>query len=179
MSRGRPIGTTDLGYCRIGGPSRSGDFHPNDEGERIMAEIASPFPAMRAFLHREIIGDDGKPIVRPELIGSRLFAEIEVAFRRTKELELTLHRDDGSLVPIESIGFQDTENLRAIGELQLEDDGLEVDEELDDELRADIEHDTAVIEEMFAGEEWRADYEPREFPRFQIHVELADESEVP
>lgn len=191
-SRGRPIGTTELDFMRIGGPSRSGHFHPNGEGERVMAEIASPLPAMRAYLHREYVDENGERVVRPELIGSQLFAEMAEAFRRTEELELTLHRDDGSLVPTTSIGFQDTESLRSIGELQLADEPPpELDPELDEQLRREIEHDTAIIEEMFADEitgddlaaarddEWMEDFEFPTFPRYQIHVELADDSAIP
>ena len=107
-SRGRPIGVTDLGFWCIGGPSRSGWFHPNTEGEALMPTIATALPAMQAYLSRDYRDEHGEPIVQRSLIGSTLFADLAEEFQRLAALELTLHREDGSLVPTELVGIQDT-----------------------------------------------------------------------
>jgi hypothetical protein len=116
-SRGRVIGTTELDFARIGGRSRSGWFHPNAEGERLMPVVASVLPAMRAYLHRDVRLDDGRPVVRPELEGSTLFADLAEALHHASTLDLTLHREDGSLVPTELVGIQDTEQLLRMADL--------------------------------------------------------------
>ena len=64
-TRGRAIGVTDLAFDRVGGRSRSGWFYPDAEGEKVMPVIASVIPAMRAYLHRDVPGEDARPIVQP------------------------------------------------------------------------------------------------------------------
>ena len=158
-SRGRPIGVTDLGFVRIDGPGRSGWFHPNTDGARLMPAIASPLPAMRAFLHRHAVGPDGVPLVRPPRRTSTLFADLAEALHHATALELTLHRPDGSLVPTETVGIQDTERLPAPAPW---------DDPTDDVV--DLAPGAALT---FADDGAPA------FPRYQIHLVLTDAAAIP
>jgi hypothetical protein len=189
-SRGRPIGVTDLGFVRIGGPNRSGWFHPNAEGERLMPVIASVIPAMRAFLHRDVRGAEGEPIVQPHLLGSTLFADIAEALHHVGALELTLHHANGSVIPTRLVGIQDTEQLLALAQW---DDALpETDAwaggpTRDEEPDADFElapdawlTDIGTApDDADSDEAWRPDEERPAFPRYQIHVALVDADAIP
>jgi hypothetical protein len=192
-SRGRLIGETDLGFMRLVDQSRSGWFHPNAEGARVMPAIASVLPAMRAYLHRDAVDAAGNSLVHPAMYGSTAFADLAEAFQHLSSLELELRRGDGSVVPTSDIGIQDTERLVALAE-EDDDDGTasrEVDDELievtgyDPQLEADILHDIELVEQGFDDfddpvTDWRPDdlQEPR-FPRYQIHVLLLRDDTIP
>jgi hypothetical protein len=204
-SRGRVIGTTELDFARIGGRSRSGWFHPNAEGERLMPTVAAVLPAMRAFVHRDVRLEDGSPVIRHELEGSTLFADLAEALHHASALDLTLHREDGSLVPTELVGLQKTElppHLAMIDAITfvsdavdfLEDPDLplyaEFDEYLDDDVEYDPElgwTDAADIElsdiSFDPEEEDDESFAPRlempPLPPYQIHVMLIDDAAIP
>jgi hypothetical protein len=187
-SRGRLIGETDLGYIRIINKARSGSFHPNAEGERLMPVIASVSPAMRAYLHRDAVDALGDPIVQPALRRSKLFADLAEALENLRSLDLELRREDGSVVPTSDIGIQDTQQLLELAALH--DDGVEAGNgEADDDhveaaerypqLGYGVMHDAEPSEQELGGRvddpctEWTPDdlQEPQ-FPRYQIHVLL-------
>jgi hypothetical protein len=161
-SRGRPIGETDLGFRRLINESRSGWFHPNAEGERLMPVIASVLPAMRAYLHRDAVDAQGDSLVQPGLHGSTLFADLAEAFQHLISLDLELRREDGSVVPASDIGIQDTEQLIELaalddddeevdaGDWDLDDDPLETDE-YDLQLEMDVMRDLELIEEALGA----------------------------
>lgn len=197
--RGRLIGETDLGFFRLIEQSRSGWFHPNAEGERIMPVVASVLPAMRAYLHRDKVDAAGDPLVHPSMYGSTAFADLAEAFQHLSSLDLELRREDGSVVPTSDIGIQDTEQLLELAE-ELHDDaraGREVDEELDvlDELddvtepwlldAADgaddidgAELDFDDLDHPVSG--WMPEeLEKPQFPRYQIHVLLLHDDAIP
>jgi hypothetical protein len=193
-SRGRLIGDTDLGYIRIINKARSGSFHPNAEGERVMPVIASVLPAMRAYLHRDAVDALGDPIVQPALQGSKLFADLAEAFENLRSLDLELRREDGSVVPTSDIGIQDTQQLLEFA--ALDDGGVEA-----ANGDADADHfeaterypqlgyggmDDAEPSEQALGERvndlcsaWTPDdlQEPQ-FPRYQIHVLLLHDDAI-
>lgn len=198
-SRGRLIGETDLAFMPVINVQRSGHFHPTVEGARVMDLIASPLPAMRAYLHRHACDADGNGLVLPELQGSALFADLAEAFHHTCALELELRREDGSVVPTEDIGFQDTHHLQALGkqvrdeaeraedvDSWLENDPLEQ-SEADRQLEMDVQHDMELLDTGL--DDWSDDvvppWEPDDlvdetrFPRYQIHVTLVDENSIP
>jgi hypothetical protein len=186
-SRGRPIGVTDLGFVRIGGPSRSGWFYPNAAGERLMPIFAAPLPAMRAYLHQDVL-EDGHPIVQPQLIGSTLFADIAEAFQHVASLDLALHREDGSLVPTELIGIQDTEQLLALAdEAEAERDAKgwcpeeDFDDDFVDAIDGEVDSDDSLADHVIGQiKMWvPEDDEPPEFPRYQIHIVLVDANAIP
>ena len=205
-SRGRTIGVTDLGFMRLGGVNRSGYFHPNEEGERLVPSIAAGVPAMRAYMCRDTIDAHGRSIVQPQMIGSTVFADIAEALHRTAEFELAVHREDGSLVPTEQIGIQDTEQFRHLVGVEIVEvfnDGEEPDEADLELLLAQCDDDSTVFDADDADERLRAcredgaegsDDEDQEdedtepwlpedlvppYPRYQIHVRLLDAAEVP
>jgi hypothetical protein len=204
-SRGRLIGETDLGFIRVINQCRSGWFHPNGEGERVMPVIASVLPAMRAYLHRDAVDALGGAIVQPALHGSTLFADLAEAFQHLQSLDLELRREDGSVVPTSDIGIQDTQQLLELAaeDLDLDDDlcldddlGLDEDLDLDDDLVETTEDELrregdlqlnaelteealgACVDELFT--DWTPDdLEEPEFPRYQIHVFLLHDDAIP
>jgi hypothetical protein len=185
-SRGRLIGETDLGFIRLINESRSGWFHPNIEGERLMPVIASVLPAMRAYLHRDAVDAAGESLVQPALNRSTLFADLAEAFQHLSSLDLELRREDGSVVPTSDIGIQDTHQLLELAEEVLDDvDALnwDADDELiesDFDLRdgPDVVSDAdAVLQAIEQLDDPVADWTPDDqpestFPRYQIHVVL-------
>jgi hypothetical protein len=193
-SRGRLIGETDLGFVRVIEQSRSGSFHPTDEGERLMSVIAAPSPAMRAYLHRDAVDALGESLVQPSLRGSTLFADLAEELQQLHSLDLELRREDGSVVPTSDIGIQDTHHLLALADEEDgvdawswdEDDDLFATTELDYLREADVMPDADVTEEA-PGDwvddlctEWtREDLEAPRFPRYQIHVLLLHGDEIP
>lgn len=116
-------------------------------------------------------------------------AGLAEALHRVDSLDLTLHREDGSLVPTELVGIQDTEQLLDLG--NRDDASSPAEEEtLDPVLEAAVEHDLRIIREQWGDEDdWFADSEWDEielwrgrepdFPRYQIHVMLAPGVELP
>lgn len=191
-SRGRPIGSTDLEFVRIGGPHRTGFFHPNGEGERLVPLVAAPLPAMRDRMRRTARqGPERSEMSHEE--ATLLMAEIHEAGERERALGLTLHREDGSLVPTEYISFRDTAAYIEVGELMAECPEWHED---DDEIQRSVEHDLELLEESYDEEEddddgypgfdlpepdWLEDDdpEPAPWPRYQVQIELLDEEEIP
>jgi hypothetical protein len=190
-SRGRPIGVTDLGFMRIEGLSRSGWFHPNEEGDRLMPTIATPLPSMRAYFLRHARDECGNAILRPRLPQAELFADLAEALHHASALELAIHREDGSLVRTTDVGIQDTRWGRILTEADaevvfaddLDAEAADLDDELHDEGWEAMEDDFEVLtadelaEEEF--ETWLSEIAIAELPRYQIHVMLLDESEAP
>ncbi len=183
LSRGRPIGVTQLGFRRIHPRRLSGWFHPNAEGERLMPAVSAVLPAVRAFMHRELTDDEGRPLVRPELLQSTLFGDIAEALHRVGALDLTLQRDDGSDVPTELIGIQDTEQLLRLAEETLDDEPYSADETFDEDvtwyaddlLDLNVEFEARhIVSPLDLLGRWSPEDEATEFPRFQVHVVLAD-----
>ena len=196
-SRGRLIGHTDLEFIRLIDVQRSGSFHPNDEGEGVMSAVASPLPAMRAYLHRDARDAAGNGFVQPELQGSALFADLAETFHHFQALELELRRADGSVVPTADIGFQDAHHYRAVVEAELEaaeecagDDAWQDDpsesSEADRQLEMDVLHDMEVLEGppedwVNEGDGSRAAeaLEGAMVPRYQIHLTLLRGDSIP
>ena len=183
-SRGVPIGTTDLGFARVEGTSRVGWFQPNEDGERVMAIVGAVLPLMHASARHEV--RDGSPVIvlSLEVEGPELSPELVSAMQAVETLELTLHAADGTLIPTESIAFQDVEQLRALfGPTDAElDDDTPWDEGLDDETREAIEHDVAALLEdaAFAQREpWMPEPEPEDLGPYQVFVRLHSEWDVP
>lgn len=191
-SRGRQIGETDLGFYRLIDQSRSGWFHPNAEGERVMPVIASVLPAMRAYLNRDKVDAEGEPVVQPALHGSTLFADLAEAFQHLESLDFELRREDGSVVPTASIGIKDTHQLleladeamaEAMASWDADDDFLELIDELASEFP--LASDAEVVEELLDGldepiGQWTPDeLDESSFPRYQIHIELVSGDAIP
>jgi hypothetical protein len=188
-SKGRPIGTTDLAFLRIGGPVRSGYFYPAAGTEQLLPLIASTLPAMRAYLHRNVMDADGRPLVQPHLLGSALFGDIAEDIQRAASFDLTLHGPNEALVPTLAIGIQDTEPTCSTftyeegllqGRVSETDDwvhGVDVDFHDDGGLPGMVEFrlDDATGE----YHPFTPDVDAPEFPRYQVHVVLVDDRKLP
>jgi len=186
-SRGRPIGTTELDFFRLDGATRSGWFLPNAFGETLMPTIALVLPAMCAFVNRDAKGEDGEGIVKPSFRRSSLFADLAEALRGVEALELTLHHEDGTLVPTDMIGLQDTEQLLSLlnwNDVWDEDDGSE--SAMDIFVSPDLELSSGEWREfgddgfeITSGEDWLPDTEPDPNERYQVHIQLSQANAIP
>jgi hypothetical protein len=191
---GRPIGTTELGFARFLGATRSGWFHPNALGETLMPNIALLLPAMRAYVCRNVRDENGQSILEPNFRRSTLFADLAEAFHRMQALELTLHHADGTLIPTALVGIQDTEQLLELAEcddLHPEPDPALAEAEWNERLELELEGDLELVsrgwepsddgeEDDFDLEElWKAYQDRLVLPRYQVHVELVNANAVP
>jgi hypothetical protein len=185
-SRGRPIGHTELEFVRVGGPTRVGWFHPNADGERLGDVISAVHVALHAYARRDRGDDDAAS----DADDATPRADLAEALHHSAALDLTLHRDDGSLVPTRDVHIQDTHQLIAFAEWddarRDADAMLESDDALDDEPACDDEPDADIEAELAAFDApseldapWVPDDEPSELPRYQILVELVDEHAIP
>lgn len=180
-SRGRPIGVTDLGFVCVSKSFRMGWFHPNDYGNRLMPHISALIPALRASRGTY---DGVSFTLDPGILNAK--DPYEEALRRVTELELTLtlHRADGSRVQTETVSIQDTDQLVALADKDLEefedDDSQWYDELRDEDDPFDLNTD---LDAMLAppGIDAVAPWEPEDesnadeqsqLPQFQIHVAL-------
>ena len=183
-SHGRPIGVTDLDFFHMKGLARAGWFHPNADGEKVMPLVGSMHRALRAYGSRKLVGDEGTRLVHPDFTGSQLHADIAEAFHHLEALELSLHREDGSLVPTEMIGLQDCEELLSEGvadQTWFEDvdpDSSDWLDELEESFKLGAE-DPGEFQAPDPGDQWLLDAEPVDHPRYQIIVTLIDDDAIP
>ena len=203
-SRGRPIGVTDLGFLYREGPSRMGWFHPNAEGEPLMAVITSPSSAMHTPASSGERSGESPADARQR--AATCLADLAEASQRVEALELELRRDDGSVVATEFINIQDVEELLAwsgridairdregwkYGDAEPDPlyDLMEdvFDEELDalDEIEPELDlepEDELMFGDGFAdtAAPWTPEeYEPDPSMRYQIYVSLQDPAAIP
>lgn len=181
-SRGQPIGTTDLGFHVVFPWHRCGWLLPNAHGEKVLPVVATVLPALRAYVHTIAPGDS--EAARRAAEKTTIFADLAAAMQHVEALELTLHREDGSLVPTESVGVKDMDQL--IEMLHSGEFDSDLDEaEADDWTSASPElEDLDDASEMFLDDEglraWTPeDDEETEFPRYQVHVLLAKDHPLP
>jgi hypothetical protein len=121
-----------------------------------------------------------------ELIPTELGLELLIVNEHLEGLELQLRDESGGVIPTEHISTHDFTRPSPLGADDVE--GLDFDEAaLDDETRAAIEHDAALIQE------WMADSEPDDLwkdyqddvswddgrPFYQIVVQLYDDHAIP
>lgn len=167
MSRGEAIGTTDLGFVRVLPDSRMGWFQPNEAGHRVMPDITSVIPAMRAFKRSDgRPGRDG-PIPWAELVTSTDYADLTEAMHRVGALDLSVHREDGTVIPTGYVGIQDTEQLLELA--RIDDAMLGIDERWLD-AGGDVRPGEL--------EPWNI-RTPNPCERYQITVLLVDGADVP
>lgn len=194
-SRGRPIGTTELDFFRLDGSTRSGWFLPNTLGETLMPTIALALPAMSAFVNRDAKGEDGEGIVTPSFRRSSLFADLAEALHGMAALELTLHHEDGTLIPTEMIGLQDTEQLLSLTNWndmwdECDRSPENEDDDSDSSVDFDVAHDRELLSgdwqefgdddfEITSGEDWLPDAAPHPDERYQVHILLGQENAIP
>ena len=159
VSRGRVLGTTDLGFIYRPDVHRCGWLHPTPLGERLLPIAAGVAPAMRA---EYMLGPD-----------TTLHADVISACDQEEALELELRREDGALIETTDIGIIDTHYLLSIPISEDDEDF-----ELTPEQQAEIDD---VVAEMRA-EEWKVsaeDEEETDFLQYQVQVRLVDQYAVP
>lgn len=191
----RLIGVTDLGFLYHEGGSCTGWFHPSTVGEPLMPEIVEPL--IGNYMDRRRRTAD-EPMTKEEW--ARL-DDYELARARVARWNLRIRRDDGSLVPTDTVAIRDMNAfLSCYGPHRetWEDDMDGLDDLLDDDpserwkrdaqddvaeaaLRRDIEHDVMLIEEWFEEQSHHQEWAPEDdepLPRYQIWVLLSDPSSV-
>ena len=164
----RQIGATDLGFRYRRSGSRTGWFIPTADCERLMPEIVVPLIGSYIQVRRS---DRRAPLDRNEIAQ---LAAYESACKRVAAWNLTLRREDGSLVPTDSVAIQDVEALLACSG--------DVDDDVDGACDLDLYGEPAFDDDTSEGwkrgrDEWLPDDNP--LPRYQIWVLLADEAAVP
>jgi hypothetical protein len=143
---------------------------------------ATVLPALRAYVH-STSGADSEA-ARREAEKTTLFADLAAAMQHVSALELTLHREDGSLIPTESVGVKDMDQLLELarsGEFDADFDEADADDWAAPPTALEGLDDSSA---MFLDEEelrpWTpADDEESEFPRYQVHVTFMDDHPLP
>ena len=164
----RQIGITDLGFRYRRGGSRTGWFIPTAESEPLMPDIVVPLIGTYVQIRRTGRCEplDGNEIAQ--------LAAYESACKRAATADLRVRREDGSLVPTESVAIQDVEALLAC----LHDTEGDLEDACDFDGDFDFEFDDDPSEAWKRDpEEWIPDDDA--LPRYQIWVLLADDTAVP
>ena len=129
----RKIGVTDLGFRYRSRGSRTGWFHPSAQSEPLMPELVVPL--IGNYLRSRRTDPSG-----PMNLGDMAqLAAYQRACRRSAAWNLQLRREDGSLVPTESVAIRDIEALLAC--YPDTDDDLEDAFDFDDALDFDEQFD--------------------------------------
>lgn len=121
-----------------------------------------------------------------ELKPSEAGLAILLANEHLEGMRLQLRDESGHVIPTEHISAQDANRLARLGREAMDNYEFD-DEEADDETRAAIEHDAALIEEWMAQREpedlW-TDYDDEDTwddstPFYQLFVHLRDPNSIP
>lgn len=193
-SRGRLLGSTDLGYRYKPHRSRMGDFVPTELGEKLMpiATGLSPALVQLAQVSQAMDRPESSGLVPGEERLERLrrtteWADYAAAEAQCEGLDLELRGPDGSVIATEWIGIRDTQIPLSLDDDLFGDDWSSegpaaFDPEREAALEKAIEADRALLDEMHKDSDDQHDWdEPPdcELPRYQIHVRLIDNRSVP
>ena len=184
-SHDRLLGETDLGWARCLPKVRSGHLHPTELGWKLVPLACGVAPALRHYseLRRALMAaTEGETDVSAASTIETAYADLEAACANEEGLALELRDADGNVIPTKEIWVQDTEYLLSIADnAEARDREETIDRELGTEFLAEVK---ALL---IADEEGQPDFEapaegedePMDFPRYQIHVRLVDEADVP
>lgn len=200
-SRDRLVGESDLDYLANTPEHKTGDFEPTEFGLSIMPTLTGVRRTSLEYCRVERERHEADPIAGltdPEARNTTEYADVAEAIAAYDALELELRAPDGARLLTESIHVTDTQEVIEFGERRAaeramrgeqEHAELDIDEyddllfpDGDDELMESIEHDIALLDEMFEknAAEARAEgfdvptgREQRPFPRYQIQVYIA------
>ena len=183
-SRGRPVGVTDLGFSVVFPRHRIGWLYPNAHGERVLSVVADVVPALRAYAQSIPRDSDDPSTVQPSAQKETLFADLAAAMQHVSALELTLHREDGSPIAVDDIAVRDADQLLSLARSEMPD--FDLDDASGDSCW-DAGDECEAIEDpgeiSFDADELRpwtpADDDEMEFPRYQVHVVLRDDGDLP
>jgi hypothetical protein len=116
------------------------------------------------------------------------YADMLAAMEHERGLSLELRGPDGTVIPTEDIFIQDSEYLLSLADHADENRSFEemFDEPTDPELEEAIAHDMellfgpdGMIDDWQSGNWVPEDDEPADLPRYQIHVRLINDADVP
>lgn len=193
-SRGRLLGSTDLGYRYKPYRSRMGDFVPTELGEKVMPIATGLSPAVMHLtrVSHAMDGPDSNGPVPGEERLERLrrtteYADYAAAEAQCEALALELRGPDGSPIATEWIGIRDTQFPVSLDDDPFGDDWSSedcgaFDPEREAALENAIETDRALLDEMHQGFDDLHDWDESpdaDLPRYQIQVRLADNNSVP
>ena len=183
-SRGHPIGVTDLGFRVVFPRHRSGWLHPNAHGEKVLPVVAKVLPALRACVHDTTVESDDSSTVQPHSERATLLADLAAALQHVSALDLTLHREDGSLFPTKNVGVKDMDQLlELVRSREFDSDFDEADPDEWAAPPAERETLDATFANILDDERVRpwtpADDEEFEFPRYQVYVTLLHDHALP
>lgn len=193
-SRGRLLGSTELGYRHRPYRSRMGDFLPTELGEKLMPIATGVSPAVmqlsRVSRAMDGLGSNSAPSPAERLDRLRRtteYADYAAAEAQSEALDLELRGPDGSIIATERIGIRDTQLPLSLDEDPFGDDWSSedfgaFDPEREAALEKAIEADRALLDEMHEGFDDQYDWDESpdsDLPRYQIHVQLIDDKSVP
>src|SRR5262245_40442818 len=191
-SRDRLLGETDLGWVRCITNVRSGFFHPSELGARFMPTVCGVSPTIRELSKvrqlMEAERDDQADGVPFEVIRQTPeYADMLAAMEHERGLSLELRGPDGTVIPTDDIFIQDNEHLLSLADKADENQSFEeaFGEPMDPELEEAIAHDMELLFGPGGMDDWESgdwvpeDDEPEAFPRYQIHVRLINDADVP
>lgn len=177
-SRGRPIGTTDLGFLPLHATARMGWFWPNEEGERLMPVVSAAPYALSAW------GQIARAEVPDEEASRVAEADLAEALHHVGALELTIHREDGTRLDVIDIGIRDRDAVAAAFGHGPDDEGDASSDEPQPAIEIHLddlpEEEAQSIIAMLAESDSAWAEEALEHPgRYQIVVTLADGEWIP
>lgn len=193
-SRGRLLGSTDLGYRYKPHRSRMGDFVPTELGGKLMPIATGLSPAVMQLARVSRAMDhpySNDPALGEEqleqLRRTTEYADYAAAEAQCEALDLELRGPDGSVITTEWIGIRDMQFPVSLDDDLFGDDWSsedcdEFDPEREAALEKAIEADRALLDEIHKGLDDQPDWdEPpdADLPRYQIHVRLIDNKSVP
>lgn len=193
-SRGRLLGTTELGYAYRPHRSRMGDFVPTELGEKLMPIATGLSPAVMELarasraMDRPDSNTSVPPAERSELLRRTTeYADYAAAEAQSEALDLELRGPGGSVIATEWIGIRDTQFPLSLDGNSFGDDWLSgdlgaFDPEREAALEKAIEADRALLDEMYEGFDDQQDWDEspdNDLHRYQIHVRLIDDRSVP
>lgn len=173
------LGATELDFPQLHRVQHSGWLLPSADADQLLDAVSIGYASVRAWMVRGETFPNGEPLTSPAFAASPECQAISASVAERLRFVLTLHRADGSELPTREIVVQDHHCWPAPWDEAkvMPDEGDDADadpyEGLDDaqraELEAAVEHDLAVLREMWAEER----------PRYQVHVRLAEPDDLP
>jgi hypothetical protein len=189
--RGRLLGESPLDFIRCMPKLRTGFLHPSPLGEKLLPLAGGTCAAANA-LHRAARRKSNEERQRlPE------YAAFLAACSESASYKLELRGPDGAVIPTRDVGVRDYGFLDELGDAAFDDLEDDIGGEFDDETLVslglddwDASWDPNVDEadrfcdfdEDAGNESWRAREErdcERRMSRYQVMVELIDESAIP